>query len=243
MADQATSNSLGLDFDALSIKGPKEESEEPQPTSAEPQPQEQSTPTKDPRQEKKKPYVNPERVKTGGPEREKLSEEALAERMQRMKEQNEKIKQRRIDVKADEEAFKKTQEEERVRQAHARKMQENVDRTREQNARRKMEKMESREWDSGKPTAERKSGKVNQREDSDTASSSPLRGIRGGRGGPYRGRGRGRGRGRDGAEGGIRQGGRTPSINAPSTDPTEAKHEPAAEAVENPVPVPAEGSS
>jgi hypothetical protein len=55
-------------------------------------------------------------------------------------------------VKADEDAFRQTQEADRVRQAQTRRVQEGVDRTREQNARRKMEKMGSREWDSGKPT-------------------------------------------------------------------------------------------
>jgi hypothetical protein len=64
--------------------------------------------------DKKKPYANPERVKTGGNQRvsckhklgllatsltyikDKLSEEELVERMVRMREQNEKIKQRRM---------------------------------------------------------------------------------------------------------------------------------------------------
>ncbi|KAH9180394.1 hypothetical protein EDB89DRAFT_1918987 [Lactarius sanguifluus] len=58
---------------------------------------------------KKSPYVNPERVKTGGLPRDKLTDEELAERMARMREQNEKIKQRRLDVAADEDAFKQTQ--------------------------------------------------------------------------------------------------------------------------------------
>ncbi|KAF7322744.1 hypothetical protein HMN09_00053300 [Mycena chlorophos] len=102
--------------------------------------------------EKKKPYVNPERVKTGGAQRDKMTEEELSERMARMREQNEKIKQRRLDVQADEEAFKKTQETERARLASIRKVQEGVDRTREQNAKRKLDKMQNREWDSGKST-------------------------------------------------------------------------------------------
>ena len=46
------------------------------------------------------------------------------------------------DVQADEEAFKKTQEVDRVKAAKTKKVQENIDRTREQNARRKMEKVE-----------------------------------------------------------------------------------------------------
>ncbi|KAJ7231463.1 hypothetical protein B0H12DRAFT_1192602 [Mycena haematopus] len=138
---EPAANSLGLDFDQLKI-------EDPEPKSAEETPQDAEVAA-----DKKKPYVNPERVKTGGNQRDKLSEEALSERMTRMREQNEKIKQRRLDVQADEEAFKKTQESERVKLAHSRKVQEGVDRTREQNAKRKLDKMQNREWDSGKPVA------------------------------------------------------------------------------------------
>lgn len=191
-------NTLGLDFEQLKIQ------DTPEDTAADP-----SGDKNQPKTEKKKPYVNPERVKTGGSERvrlslwyfsitrlttrqEKLSDEALTERMARIKEQNEKIKQRRLvrnsisivqtnrryvqDVQADEDAFKKTQESERARIAQIRKVQDNVDRTREQNAQRKMAKIESREWDSGKPTG-------------DNSTRGSVRG---------RGRG-GRGRGRGGA--------------------------------------------
>ncbi|KAI0048249.1 hypothetical protein FA95DRAFT_1558269 [Auriscalpium vulgare] len=70
--------------------------------------------------------------------------------MARMREQNEKIKQRRLDVLADEDAFAATQAAERAKQVHTRKVQEAVDRTREQNAKRKMDKIQSREWDSEK---------------------------------------------------------------------------------------------
>jgi hypothetical protein len=100
-------NSLGLNFDQLKIQDPPDA----EPKSEEP-PQ---SPSQDAAAEgeKKKPYVNPERVKTGGNQRvrclfcfcarpsnsepqDKLSEEALSERMARMREQNEKIKQRRL---------------------------------------------------------------------------------------------------------------------------------------------------
>ncbi|KAH7889880.1 hypothetical protein F5I97DRAFT_1848314 [Phlebopus sp. FC_14] len=209
MAASGSSNSLGLKFDTLQIKesdaaptssasngdevatqtSAVEQAEQPTPVS----------PVKEAKGEKKKPYVNPERVKSGGVQREKLTEEELAERMQRMKEQNEKIKQRKLDVKADEDAFKKTQEAERVKQAHARKVQEGVDRTREQNARRKMEKIQSREWDSGKPTGDwkqpSKPGPRDEGEGASPTSSTQQRGGRhrgGGRGGSLR-RGRGRG--------------------------------------------------
>ncbi|KAG1778667.1 hypothetical protein EV702DRAFT_967787 [Suillus placidus] len=198
MAESST-NSLGLDFNNLSIK---ETAEPPQTNVDESQALENQSADIESRdvKEKKKPYVNPERVKTGGAQREKLSEEALAERMQRIKEQNEKIKQRRIDVQADEDAFKKTQEADRVRQAYQRKVQEGVDRTREQNARRKLDKIQNREWDSGKSPGDWKQARNPAPADGSAAvpSSSPPehRGGRGrgtGRGGPSRGRGRGRG--------------------------------------------------
>jgi hypothetical protein len=87
--------------------------------------------------------------------------------MERIKQQNEKIKQRQVvcvlpllvcnlmiigtkDVQADKDAFEKSQTQERIKLAQSRKIQEQVDRTREQNARRKMEKVQMREWDSGK---------------------------------------------------------------------------------------------
>ncbi|KAG2149253.1 hypothetical protein DEU56DRAFT_869449 [Suillus clintonianus] len=198
MAESST-NSLGLDFNNLSIK---ETAEPPQTDADESQALENQSADVESKdvKEKKKPYVNPERVKTGGAQREKLSEEALAERMQRIKEQNEKIKQRRIDVQADEDAFKKTQEADRVRQAYQRKVQEGVDRTREQNARRKLDKIQNREWDSGKSPADWKQARNPATADGSAAapsvSPSEHRGGRGrgsGRGGSSRGRGRGRG--------------------------------------------------
>ena len=63
------------------------------------------------------------------------------------------------DVVADEDAFKKTEESERIKQEKIRKEQESVNRTREQNARRKMDKIQSREWDSGKSTGDWKDRK------------------------------------------------------------------------------------
>lgn len=62
-------------------------------------------------------------------------------------------------MQADKDAFEKTQEAERIRLAQSRQVQEHVNRTREQNARRKMEKVQLREWDSGKSTSEWKQAK------------------------------------------------------------------------------------
>ncbi|KAH9925326.1 uncharacterized protein B0H18DRAFT_1009690 [Fomitopsis serialis] len=168
----AAANSLGLDLDALKIKDdpessgspavPKDEearteasekTELPKPDEGageEAEEEEAKSPTSEDKstepREKKKPYVNPERVKTGGAQRDKLSEEELTVRMARIREQNEKIKQRRMDVQADEDAFKKTQEAERIKAAKTKKVQETIDRTREQNARRKLEKVNCHQY-------------------------------------------------------------------------------------------------
>ncbi|KDQ60553.1 hypothetical protein JAAARDRAFT_552661 [Jaapia argillacea MUCL 33604] len=222
-------NSLGLDFKDLKIQDsvnhvPEGEmSPQAAPTNQatneqEPENPPQESPLKpdadlakgEPK-EKKKPYVNPDRVKTGGAQRDKLSEEELAERMNRIREQNEKIKQRRIDVQADEEAFKKTQEAERAKLAQSRKVQEHINRTREQNAQRKMDKIQSREWDSGKKTNEWKHAKPAGEESS---TQSPTRANRG----TPRGGGRGGGSTR-GPKSPTRQAIETSGDHAATLDP------------------------
>ncbi|KAF9456495.1 hypothetical protein BDZ94DRAFT_1275451 [Collybia nuda] len=214
MASASSPNTLGLDFDQLRIKDSltsEEHHAPPIPIPSQQEDQSETTATSiTETREKKKPYINPERVKTGGGQRDKLSEEALTERMVRMREQNERIKQRRMDVKADEDAFKKTQESERVKLAQNRKVQESVNRTREQNAKRKMDKIQSREWDSGKPADDWKKSQVKSSSMNDTneiipgnisvlnqpprESSGWIRGS-GVQGGSQRGRGRGKGGG------------------------------------------------
>lgn len=117
------------------------------------------------------------------------------------------------DVAADEDAFKQTQVAERQRQAQMRKVQDTINRTREQNARRKLGGIHNREWDSDKKTegwsttekpeapssisTTRMTNTGDQSEEPEASPASPtvkLRGDRRGR--PYRGRGRIRGRGR-----------------------------------------------
>ncbi|KAI0646750.1 hypothetical protein C8Q79DRAFT_956247 [Trametes meyenii] len=217
--DQAASNSLGLDLAALKIKdsavsadpsaqasspveGPtKSADEQTEVAPDDDRAQDNSAEGKKEPKEKKKPYVNPDRVKTGGAQRDKLSEEELAERMARIREQNEKIKQRRLDVQADEDEYKKTQAAERAKLAKMKKVQENVDKAREQNARRKMDKVQSREWDSGKPARDWKQPKKPGDETAEDADKKPPQsiGIRGAVRGGGRGGGRGRGRGGGGA--------------------------------------------
>ncbi|EPQ58527.1 hypothetical protein GLOTRDRAFT_114923 [Gloeophyllum trabeum ATCC 11539] len=177
------------------------------------------------KKEKKTPYVNPDRVKTGGAQRDKLSEDELAQRMVRIREQNEKIKQRRADVKADEDAFKKTQEAERARLARTKKVQEHVDRAREQNAQRKMDKLQTREWDSGKkvpPSGKQASNGGAKTEGEPQSPTSPGRGRGVGRG---RGRGdggRGRGRGSASQKEAASESPSTPAAETPATTATEA---------------------
>ncbi|KAF5373145.1 hypothetical protein D9758_001776 [Tetrapyrgos nigripes] len=191
--------------------------------------------------ERKKPYVNPERVNTGGTQRDKLSEEELAERMGRIRQQNEKIKQRRLDVQADEDAFKKTQEVEKAKQARNRKVQESVDNAREQNAKRKMDKVQSREWDSGKPASDWKAkgqnppskqqtsesaGKEDGEADESSASQNDSPSGQWTRGAPRgfnRGRVRGRGRGRGGANSrGVAKNEGSPTIERSAPPETKA---------------------
>ncbi|KAA1471827.1 hypothetical protein DENSPDRAFT_837922 [Dentipellis sp. KUC8613] len=233
MASEATptTNSLGLDLANLKIDEQKPAAPAPAPSASSPADAPAPAPAseadkpatgkadepKDAAREKSKPYVNHERVKTGGAPRDKLTDEELAERMAKIREQNEKIKQRRIDVQADEDAFKKTQAAERAKQAKARKIQETVDRTREQNAKRKMDKMQNREWDSGKKQGGNGNAPQSQSAADKTASSSQdtagvpeesAEGVEGPSSPRQGGRGRGRGRGNGGGTGGHWRGGR-----------------------------------
>ncbi|EKM82885.1 hypothetical protein AGABI1DRAFT_111446 [Agaricus bisporus var. burnettii JB137-S8] len=233
MSSIPPTNSLGLDFDA------PQPAPEPAP---EPQPPPPESPAQDqPIREKKKPYVNPDRVKTGGPQREKLTDEELTERMARMREQNEKIKQRRLDVAADEAAFKQAQESERQKMERTKKIQDNVDKSREQNIKRKMDKMQNREWDSGKPSWKNQPRKNSGNQETTNAPaageesqspglSSPRsptapqqsgsgsgNWVRGGS--PRGGRGRGRGRGRGGRGNTSARGGPTSTPQEETTQP------------------------
>ncbi|KAL5490441.1 hypothetical protein ACEPAI_5274 [Sanghuangporus weigelae] len=96
------------------------------------------------------PYVNEDRVMTGGSPREKLSPEELTARMERIRLNNEKIKERRAAVQADEQAFQESQAASRAREARQRKIQATIDEKRAAVAKRKMERAGVREWDSFK---------------------------------------------------------------------------------------------
>jgi len=171
----APANTLGLDFE---------------------QSKEKTNEDKKPDSKKKKveQYVNPARAATGGRLPDKLTEEALSERMARIREQNEKIKQRRLDVQADEDAFKQAAAAESVKHAQLQSVQKDINLKREQNAKRKMDKIQSREWDS--PKAERRENNAAGDEEPTAAESSPQTVDTGSwRGRGSRGRGRGRGRG------------------------------------------------
>lgn len=124
-APPPSKDTLGLDLDSLKITedtpapapppdAAAADQEQPAATPITPSQSQQSDVTAGgtPARERKKPYINPERVKTGGAQRvcigpqsnvhfadqiqqDKLTDEELAERMVRIREQNEKIKQRR----------------------------------------------------------------------------------------------------------------------------------------------------
>jgi hypothetical protein len=106
-----------------------------------------------------------------------MTPEELAERMEKIRLQNEKIKERREvnivssgvevngtyhaciqHVKADEEAFNTSVAADRARQLANRRVQAQINQNREQNAKKKLEKMGNREWDSGKHSGEWKRG-------------------------------------------------------------------------------------
>ncbi|KAJ8078449.1 hypothetical protein AAF712_012109 [Marasmius tenuissimus] len=244
MANTSEGNSLGLEFNNLSIKDEtaaaettekKEATAEATPTATTTESAEEPETPVSPggKESKKKPYVNPDRFKTGGTQRDKLTEEELAERMERIRQQNEKIKQRRLDVQADEDAFRKTQQEEKVKQAKTRKVQESVDKAREQNAKRKMDKVQSREWDSGKPSGDWK-GKKTDGPDAEESQSPQResggwsRGGRGGgrgRGGGGGGRGTGRKRDSDASKPSDAAATETTATTAPASQATEAGNE------------------
>ena len=110
------------------------------------------------------------------------------------------------DVQADEAAFKKTQQVEAEKRARTKKVQEDINRAREQNALRKMNKLEGREWDVGKnagdrrppgptPSTNREEGFSAPQGFAPTPLTPESSGPRGGGRGSGRGRGRGRGRG------------------------------------------------
>ncbi len=113
-------------------------------------------------------------------------------------------------MEEDEREFKKKQEAERAKIAKSKKVQETIDRTREQNARRKMEKVSraifavqfsatdifsqitSREWDSGKPGVKKTNDSGNAPSNPPQTGSIGIRGVSRG-GASVRGRGRGAG--------------------------------------------------
>ncbi|CAG8521647.1 19880_t:CDS:2 [Gigaspora margarita] len=118
------------------------------------------------------PYVNKDRVLSGGRVREKVDEEELEKRMQRIRLQNEKIMEKRKMVEEDEEKFRKAEEERkkkeledqevqrklreeeeeerRRRDFQKKQLQEQLDNEREENAKRKTQNRDAREWDKEK---------------------------------------------------------------------------------------------
>ncbi|KZV91589.1 hypothetical protein EXIGLDRAFT_769737 [Exidia glandulosa HHB12029] len=152
-------NSLGLDVTgAVDVPSPDPPPADAQPAS--PPPATPASATSKPQQqqqpqgEKKVPYVNKNRVQTGGAPREKLSPEELEAKMAEIRKRNQLIKEKRELVLADEAAFKQQLAEDeagrKARDDNTRKVQAKVNQERGQNAQRKLEKMGGREWDSAK---------------------------------------------------------------------------------------------
>ncbi|KAG8803468.1 hypothetical protein FRC16_005138 [Serendipita sp. 398] len=129
-------------------------------------------------------YLNRERVKTGGSDRVKPTDEELAQKMERIRLQNEKIKEKKLEVDADAEQFAAEQAEIQQRQKAQAKIQADINEERRKIADKKIAQAQRREWDSGKPGID---------EDQEGSRGRGSRG-RGGMRGRARGRGRGRGR-------------------------------------------------
>ncbi|KDQ12345.1 hypothetical protein BOTBODRAFT_422206 [Botryobasidium botryosum FD-172 SS1] len=161
-------------------------------------------------------YVNPDRVQTGGSQREKMTPEQLAERMERIRLQNEKIKEKREDKVSAEVVQQKAERAAiREKQARGRKIQEAVDNERfvlwhfyhpnnlqtctcrEQNAKRKLERMGAREWDMDKDEKPSQGSGRGRGRGGDWGFRGQERGRDFGSRSP-RGRGEGRGAGRGG---------------------------------------------
>jgi hypothetical protein len=260
-------NSLGLDFDSTqttTMQPDKVGTSKSGAPSGPDQADDASAPPTEPSVEspkplKPEPYINPERVNTGGPPRVtsslfiyspaaydllqvKLSEQELEERMTLRRKENEKRKERDLvcswlsslqalglivvqEVEKDRKAFEDTQESERVKQAQSRQVQEQVNRTRKQNAQNKMDKTESRLWDVDKP-ARGWNHATSSSPDTEGPNVPQPHASGWPRGGSPRGRGRGRGRGqaRGGANKGVGRGLGTESgeKSPQSTTPTAA---------------------
>ncbi|KAG9055030.1 hypothetical protein FS842_003368 [Serendipita sp. 407] len=104
--------------------------------------------------------------------------------MERIRLQNEKIKEKKLEVDADAEQFAAEQAEIQQRQKAQAKIQADINEERRKIADKKIAQAQRREWDSGKPGID---------EDQEGSRGRGSRG-RGGMRGRARGRGRGRGR-------------------------------------------------
>jgi len=102
-------------------------------------------------QPKKEAYVNPNRAETGGQQRTKLTADELAEKMEKIRLKNAQIKERREEIEADKQAFSDLIEKDDARVKKQVQVQQQVNLTRDENARRKMERQANRAWDAEKP--------------------------------------------------------------------------------------------
>ncbi|KAE8260720.1 hypothetical protein A4X13_0g166 [Tilletia indica] len=160
-------------------------------------------------------YLNRERFKTGGPQRAPLTEDELTARLERARLQNAAILARREQVEADKNQYEQlTAQEREERAAHARKKlaekkaQVEQEEERAKVRARKLEKQDSRSWDSEKQDEQLWQSNYRQYAP-DARGGSPGGPTRGGGGGGTRGVGRGGGRGGRGGS----------AASAPSRDP------------------------
>ncbi|KAJ3149740.1 hypothetical protein HDU89_003497 [Geranomyces variabilis] len=163
------------------------------------------TTTAAPQQPRVQPYVNPNRVATGGLDKKRLTEEELDEKMAAIRAKNEALKQKQEAARADEERFnqiesaerarRKLEDQERraaqaaqraaerVRVLESRRVQEQLRREREENAARKAKSFSGREWDVGKVVGGSDTGRNETSNWNDTSPRASGYRQRGGRGG------------------------------------------------------------
>ncbi|CAD6890857.1 unnamed protein product [Tilletia controversa] len=153
-------------------------------------------------------YLNRERFKTGGPQRTPLTEDELTAKLERARQQNAAIIARREQVEADKNQYEQlTAQEREERAAHARKKlaekkaQIEQEEERAKIRARKLEKQDTRSWDSEKQDEQLWQSNYRQYAP-DARGESGAAPSRGGGGARGSGRGGGRGSGNRGGNAG-----------------------------------------
>ncbi|EPS36532.1 hypothetical protein H072_9926 [Dactylellina haptotyla CBS 200.50] len=145
--------------DATEVAAATEEDEPVPSTSPKPDETEEKTPPSGPAAgTPRKEFPARNRITTGGPNRQKLSEEELASRMEAVRLKNQARTEKHLRAAEDEQKFNEAEQvrrveegkrraEERKRQVEDGKKKKELDAEREQNRQRKLKALQNREWD------------------------------------------------------------------------------------------------